>query len=162
MDSSDKLCKALLEVCKFGGKIFVMRSASMTIVVTSGLSAPLIGASLYVSGKVLEQRGKMDGNKFVESVGNFIKDVGFATLTGGVLGTVSNSLFSRGTKIIGSQAARKISGHEGKITEIAKYLINAGKGVSYVQKGYEISQIIKICGEGYYRFIMVLEGKTMP
>jgi hypothetical protein len=134
------------EVTKFAGKVATVGAAGATIAATGGLAAPLIGASVYVGGKVVKKIGEECDCKFVEGLGDFVEDVGLDGLTGGA--------FSLGTKACGYLAAKEIAIHGRKMTYSAKVLIGAGKAIKIGSKVYDIydhtKEEIEACAIAYH------------
>nr|CAG8456282.1 2746_t:CDS:1 [Entrophospora candida] len=112
---------ATWEVTKFTGKVVATGAAATAIISTGGLAAPVIGAGVWLGGKAVEEIGRDCDCEFVEGLGDFIGDVGFDGLTGGLIGA--------GTKAAGHLAAREIARNGRKMTNGAKVLINTGRAI---------------------------------
>jgi len=58
---------------------------------TGGVGAVLIGAGVAAEGYCIKKAAEESDNEFFQKVGDFVKDVGVDTLTGGVGGILSDS-----------------------------------------------------------------------
>jgi hypothetical protein len=120
---------ATKEVAKFTARTGAVVGAGAAIVATGGVAAPLIGGGTYLIGKGLKKMGE-DGDDTLESVGGFIKDVGFDGLTGG--------LFGLGSSVTNSLAAREMARHGGRLTNGAKVFFTANRVIRIGDKFVDI------------------------
>jgi hypothetical protein len=116
------------EVTKFAGKVAAIGTAGAVIVATGGAAAPLIGAGVYASGKIVKKIGEECDCEFIENLGDFTEDVGIDALTGG--------LVNFGTQTAGHLAAREIAKNGRRMTTGARILIKTGQTIKIGGKLY--------------------------
>jgi len=142
----DDLGEGLWEVGKFTGKVIATGAAAGVIVSTGGLAAPAIGGVVYAGGKAVKKFGEESNCKFVEGLGDFVEDVGIGGFTGGVLGTASSSLASRGANSAFNAGVRTAG------TNGSKVLLNTWIYTKMVQEGYSLGGKGKNAMEGFCRY----------
>jgi hypothetical protein len=99
------------EVTKFGAKLGGSIAIGSAVLATGPFAIPL-GAALAVDGYYLKKAAEERDNKFFEFVGDTVMGGGMGGVTGGLLGTGSSSLASKGANAALRESAR-IAGTNG-------------------------------------------------
>ncbi|CAG8679609.1 14118_t:CDS:1 [Racocetra persica] len=139
------------EALKFGIKWGVSTVAAGTLVAaTGGLGAIAIGGAVAGEGYLIKKAAQECDNEFFEFVGDTILSTGIGTATGGLVGTESSSLASKGSE----KALRTGIATAG--TNGSKILINSWVYTKMAQYGYDIAGKSK---SGFEAFLSFLHGK---
>lgn len=117
------------------GRIAISTVVAGSIVATGGATAPLLlatGATGYGVGKLVSKTAEECDSEGWKWVGDTISDTGVGVVTGGLVGTTSKSLVSKGASSVFNAGVRTAG------TNGSKVLLNAWIYTKAAQIGYDL------------------------